>query len=74
MIRLRHDLKDGTTVADQNYRNQSGTICGVQNATAIIAKAENSVQLAVRRSLLPAPSVALQISRTKGSAVNAVPD
>jgi class 3 adenylate cyclase/tetratricopeptide (TPR) repeat protein len=36
MIRLRHDLKDGTTVPDQNYRNHSGgnmrcSKCGSDN-------------------------------------------
>src|SRR6516225_2262165 len=71
MIRLQHNLKDGTTVADQTYRNQSGAICAVPNAAAIIARGANSVRLAGHHLLLPAQNAAPRSSRTKASVVNA---
>jgi len=70
MIRLRHDLKDGTTVADQNYRNQSGVTCAVRNVAAIIAKVAASAEAAVRSLGLCVLNAAPPTKRTKTSAAD----
>ena len=73
MIRLRHDLKDGTTVPDQNYRNQGGAICAVRHVEPRACRANGSARNAVARfrfavrnvapRLQPTPSFALIAAR-----------
>ena len=71
MIRLRYDLKDGTTVPDQNHGNQSGAICAVPNAAVKIERGASSVRVAGHPWSPPAQNAAHRSSQEKDSVVNA---
>ena len=73
MIRLRYDLKDGTTVPDQNYRNQSGAICAVRNVEPRAYRANGSARNAVARFQFAVRNVAPRLQPTPSFALIAAP-
>src|SRR5215469_13164169 len=66
-------LTDGTTVADQNYRNQSEAICAVRNVEPRACRANGSAPNAVARLRFAVRNVAPRLQPTPSSAPIAAP-